>query len=64
MSSIQVHPLYQHITTGALWVGEVSILQHYHGVPGVSVEEMHLWLRPCCLPPCEDTQVLTMRLMT
>ena len=41
VAAIKVPPLYQHIKKWVPWVGEFAILQYDHGVPDVSVEEMH-----------------------
>ena len=37
-----------HVTPGTPWVGEVSLLQHHHGVLDVPVHEVHPHFRPCC----------------
>ena len=38
---IQGLPRNQNVTQGALWVGEVTLLQDHHCVPGVLVPEVH-----------------------
>ena len=37
----------QHVTSGAPWVGEVSLLQNYHSIPDMPVKKMYLHRHTC-----------------
>ena len=51
VANIQGRPWHHHITTEALWMGEVALFQDYHGVPYVPAQEMHSESRPPHQPP-------------
>ena len=46
MPPVQCTQGHQHITSGAPWVGGVSLLQNDDDIPGIPVEEMNLRCRP------------------
>ena len=46
MTPIQRPPGDLHVAIGAPWVGEVSFLQHHHGVEDMLVHEVHPYCRP------------------
>ena len=47
---VQCMPGHQHIALGALWVGDVSLLQYDDGIPDMPVKEMSLHCRPSQTP--------------
>ena len=42
---------HQNVIPGALWMGDVALLQDDHGAPYTSVQKMHSHCHPCRRPP-------------